>query len=178
MGTKGLNFASPHMGSADLWCLQPCPPGTGLFVGPFSTCSHHGPSPSSRAGPQGCWPAGSLLHRLLPCVSPCPGPGPPTWFRGVRAFRISQPTPKILFCEVTLQEALRNHISLVLGGSSDTGWCYRRSKTQSPADRAGSDTRAGRFTHREYKRPRLQSSGRCFSSPVGMPPQAATEGAM
>lgn len=37
------------------------------------------------------------------------------WFRGVREFRTSQPTPKIVVWEATLWEALRNHISATTG---------------------------------------------------------------
>lgn len=138
------------MGPFPLVCPLPCPSSLEQSWSPGLSASRQGPSSitSYRVFPQ---------PRFWPLS---------VWFRGVRTFRISWPTPKIVVCEATLQEALRNHINAAvsltlrsnqpfaaaLGGSSDACSCYRSSEMQSPADRAGSDTRAGRFAHGEKKK--------------------------
>lgn len=133
----------------------------------------HSLSPPFPLSLEQSWPLGLSASRHSLCsvtsrVFPLPRSWPLfVWFRGIHAFRILWPTPKIVVCEATLQEALRNHINAAvsltlrsnqpfaaaLGGSLDTRSCYRSAEMQSPADRAGSDTRAGRFTHGGEKRP-------------------------
>lgn len=154
--------------------------GTGWFVGPCSlACPHNVTCPLSQQ--ENPCPITSCQVSSLPRSWPLS-----EWFRTLRT---SQPTPKIVVWEATLWEALRNHISATagltlrssqpsLGGSLDP-WspdpsCYRGSEMQS-LQTGQAQTRGTGGSHMEEKRPRLQSSDRCFPSPVEMPSQAGIE---
>lgn len=128
------------------------------FVGPCSSaCPHDVPRPLSRA----------VSQQDAPCsVTSCQVSSlPSSWplserFRG--EFRTSQPTPKIVVWEATLLGSPEkphqcHHRPHPEEQPALPGWelssqdsdpsCYRGSEMQNPADRAGSDTRDGRFTH-------------------------------
>lgn len=118
----------------------------------FLRLSPRCPSPPG----QSCEPAGgSLLCHLLPGVLS-------ERFRGVCEFRTSQPTPKIAVWEATTlgspQKPHQCHHwphpeeqpalpGWELGSQGSDPSCYHGSRMQSPADRAGSDTRERREVH-------------------------------
>lgn len=82
-------------------------------MGPCSlACPHDVPCPLSRAASQQEGPCSVTSCQVFSLPSCWPLS---EWFRGVCEFGTSQPTPKIVVWEVTLWEALRNHISATTG---------------------------------------------------------------